>query len=68
MEVHQRAEVRGDEGNVVQLRVAIDKSDLKELRRGAGVIAKVDCGRRALGFVWFHDVWEFVESRVLFRL
>jgi multidrug efflux pump subunit AcrA (membrane-fusion protein) len=67
-EVHQRAEVRGEEGNVVLLRVALDKSHLHQLRRGATVLARVHCGRRALGYVWFHDLWEFVQSRVLFRL
>jgi hypothetical protein len=67
-EVHQRAEVRGDEGNVVLVRVAIDRTQLPQLRRGATVIAKVHCGRRALGYVWFHDLWEFVQSRILFRL
>jgi multidrug efflux pump subunit AcrA (membrane-fusion protein) len=67
-EVHQRAEVRGEEGNVVLLRVAIDKTRLGQLRRGATVLARVDCGRRSVGYVWFHDLWEFIQSRVLFRL
>ncbi len=67
-EVHRRAELHGDDGNTVLLRVAIDKSQLPQLRRGATVVAKVRCGRRSLGYAWFHDVWEFVESRILFRL
>jgi multidrug efflux pump subunit AcrA (membrane-fusion protein) len=67
-EVHQRAEVRGEEGNIVLLRVAIDKTKLGQLRRGATVVGRVDCGRRSVGYVWFHDLWEFVQSRVLFRL
>jgi multidrug efflux pump subunit AcrA (membrane-fusion protein) len=67
-EVHGRAEVHGEEGNTVLLRVAIDKSQLPQLRRGATAIAKVHCGRRSLGYAWFHDVWEFIQSRVLFRL
>jgi hypothetical protein len=67
-EVHQRAEVRGEEGNVVLVRVAIDKRQLSQLRRGASVVAQVHCGRRSLGYVWFHDLVEFVQSRILFRL
>jgi hypothetical protein len=35
-------------------------------RRGASVIAKIHCGRRSLGFVWFREVIEFVHRRVLF--
>ena len=67
-DVHLSAEVRGEEGNTIMVDVAIDKNDLKELNQGAGVIARVDCGRRALGFVWFHDLIEFFQSRVLFKL
>lgn len=32
------------------------------LRPGAGVVAKIHCGRRSLGYVWFHDVWNRVRS------
>jgi hypothetical protein len=66
-EIHQRAEVRGDEGNTVLVKVAIDKNELPQLRPGATVIAKVHCGRRSIGYAWFHDVIEFVQSRILFR-
>lgn len=66
--MHQTAEVRGDEGNTVLVRVKIDKRQLPYLRPGAGVTGKVYCGRRAIGFVWFHDVMAFVQREVLFRL
>jgi multidrug efflux pump subunit AcrA (membrane-fusion protein) len=58
----------GDEGPTVLVRVAIDKSQLPDLRPGASVTARIDCGTRPLGYVWFHDVWEFVQTQVLFRL
>lgn len=67
-EVHLSAEVHGDEGNTVLVRVAIDKNDLDYLRPGADVMAKIHCGRRSLGYVWFHDVINFIHSRVLFKL
>lgn len=35
-------------------------------RRGATVQAKVSCGRRSLGFVWFRELIEFVQRRILF--
>ncbi|HTQ39943.1 MAG TPA: HlyD family efflux transporter periplasmic adaptor subunit [Pirellulales bacterium] len=68
-EIQQKAEVEGEEGNTVRLLVSINKADLNPevLIKGAGVSAKVDCGRRSLGYVWFHDVFEFIQSKILFR-
>jgi hypothetical protein len=66
-DVHLAAEVHGEEGNTVLVKVAIDKEGL-DLRPGADVIAKVHCGRRSLGYVWFHDVLAFIQSRILFKL
>ena len=62
------AEVRPDEGNVVLLRVAIDKGKLPDLRPGATVTAKVHCGHRSFGYVWLHDLISFVQSKILFWL
>lgn len=68
-EVHRSAEVHGEKGSVVTIKVAFDKSDLKELLRpGAEVTAKVHCGTRSVGYVWFHDLIGFVQSRIFFRL
>lgn len=67
LEIHDAAEVRGDEGNTVMVRVAIDKSLLDGPLPGAEVTANVYCGRRPLGYVWLHDAWAFLQSRVFFR-
>ncbi len=69
-EVERRANVQGDEGNIVLVRVKIDKQDLTmdEIRPGATITAKVDCGWAPVGYVWFHDLVSFVQSRILFRL
>ncbi len=37
------------------------------LKVGADVKAKIHCGRRPIGYVWFHELWEFIQSRILFR-
>jgi hypothetical protein len=73
-EIHRSAEVRGDEGNTVLIKVAIDKSELPQLRPGSTqlrpgstVTAKVSCGRQPLGYVLLHDVIAFIQSRILFR-
>ena len=66
-EVAQRAEVHGEEGNTVLVKVAIDKADLSDPIAGATVSAKIYCGRRAIGYVWFHSVIAFIQSHILFR-
>jgi multidrug efflux pump subunit AcrA (membrane-fusion protein) len=65
-EVDTQAEVREGEGSTVLVRVAIDRDSLPDLRDGAQVTARVDCGRRSLAFVLFHDLVETVQSKVLF--
>lgn len=67
-DVGPAAEPYGDEGNVVRVRTAIDKRQLAELHPGADVRVRIHCGSRSLGYVLFHDVWNFVQSRILFRL
>jgi hypothetical protein len=66
-EIQHSAEVRGDEGNTVLIKVAINKEDLPELRPGATVTAKVYCGRRPLGYVLLNDLISFIQSRIIFR-
>jgi len=67
-EIHHTAEIRGEEGNTVLLRVAINKDDVPDRRDAAAVTAKVYCGRTSLGYAWFHDLVSFFQSKVLFRL
>ena len=75
-EVEWSAEVRGEQGNTVLMKIdfedKLDKEELekfrKKLRPGAEVKAKVYCGHRSIGYVLFHDLWAWIQSRVLFRL
>ena len=68
-EVHLSAEAHAEEGSTVLIKVDIPKADLPpEVRPGTQVTGKVFCGYRAIGYVWFHDVIAFIESRVLFKL
>lgn len=70
-EIHYSAEVQGEEGNTVLIKVdiegSVDKTQLADLRPGAEVKAKVECGQRSIGYILFHDLWAFIESRILFR-
>ncbi len=69
-DIHEQAEVRGEEGNTVLVRITIDPSrhEREELGAGATVTAMINCGPRSLGYVWFHDLIAFVQSQILFRL
>ena len=67
-EIHGSAEVRGDEGNTVLIKVGgVEKAELPDLRPGATVTGKVYCGRRAVGYVWLHDFFAYIQSRIFFR-
>jgi multidrug efflux pump subunit AcrA (membrane-fusion protein) len=68
VEVEQTAQVRGDEGNTILVRVQVDKALLPELHDQVTVTGKLYCGQRSLGFVWFCDLLETVQSQVLFWL
>jgi hypothetical protein len=69
-EIHEQAEVRGDQGNTILVRVMIDpkRHDKESLGAGASVTARIACGQRPLGYVWFHDVLAFIRTQVFFRL
>jgi hypothetical protein len=72
---------RHREGTMTSLAAAIDdhteygpsamalvlpKEPLATRRPGAAARVKIDCGRRALGYVWFHDVLDFVRRKIWF--
>jgi len=69
-EIHEQAEVHGEAGNTVLVRITIDPSrhDKEELGAGATVTSRIACGKRPLGYVWFHDVLAFIQSQILFRM
>ncbi len=75
-EIGEAAEPRGEEGNIVPIKVEISEEVQEELRGEEGtlelrpratVTAKVKCGERALGYVLFHDLIAFIHSKILFR-
>jgi multidrug efflux pump subunit AcrA (membrane-fusion protein) len=68
-EVQRIAEVHGEEGNTVLIRVAIERKDVEKfLHPGAGVIARVNCGTAPIGYVYLHDLISFIQTKILFRL
>ncbi|MBI1902873.1 MAG: HlyD family efflux transporter periplasmic adaptor subunit [Planctomycetia bacterium] len=67
-EMHHRAEMHGEEGQSVAIKVAVEKRSIRHLRAGSTVVGRVHCGRRAVGYVWTHQVYEFIQRNILFRL
>ncbi|MCC7085150.1 MAG: HlyD family efflux transporter periplasmic adaptor subunit [Pirellulales bacterium] len=68
-DIEESAEVVQEEGNTVKVRVTINKGEMSDdvMRPDAAVSAKINCGRRSLGYCWFHDVFEFIQSKIFFR-
>lgn len=74
--VETTAEARGEKGNTVKLRVKFNPGELQRMRDilngnpkvGGEVIAKVNCGKRAIGYVYLHDLLDFFQRNVLFKL
>jgi len=71
-EAHLSAEVHGEKGSSVLIKVKVDseqlKAELPQLRPGATVRARVRCGKRPLGYTLLHDAIAYVQSRILFRM
>ena len=42
--------------------VAVAAAAIPQRRAGAGVVARIACGRRPLGYVWLHDLIQAVRS------
>ena len=75
-EIHDRAEVRSASDNAkatslntVSIKAAIDnlESLRSDLYPGAECSAKINCGKRPLGYVLFYEVIVYVQKNILFR-
>lgn len=71
VQVDETSENRGDEGNVVRLVVAFDQQKFRELmpdpKIDAAVKANVYCGTRSFFYYWLHDLYDTIQSEILFR-
>jgi multidrug resistance efflux pump len=64
--IHDQAQVHEEYGHSVRLSIVVDKNDVQDLLIGTEVTAKVFCGRRSFGYVWFHEMIEFFQAKVFF--
>jgi multidrug efflux pump subunit AcrA (membrane-fusion protein) len=65
-QVGGRAEITETDGAVVLAAASIDGEEIPERVPGASVVARIHCGRRALGYVWLHDLIDAVRTWFLF--
>lgn len=55
---------RGGGGVQTPATAVIDEQLEDEFRAGTTVSARIDCGHRSLGYVWFHSLYEAVVRRL----
>jgi hypothetical protein len=76
--IHDRAEVRSDAGsaaaassslNIVLIKVDLDNQELlpASIRPGAECTARIDCGKKPLGYVLFYEIINFIRKNIIFR-
>ncbi len=64
--VQKITQMHEEEGHSVQIRVNIEDSEINEPRPGTTVTGKILCGRRAIGYTWFHEAVEWAQANILF--
>lgn len=64
VQVDKKLEVYSDDGNTAKAIVQFDNQQLPQdlLKSGTRINAKLYCGTRSIGFVWFHELFETVET------
>ncbi len=69
-ELSQSTELGPDQKQLVRAIVVFERElvalDARQAR--AGVVTKINCGKTSLGYAWLCDVFDFVESEILFRI
>jgi hypothetical protein len=66
--VERITQMHDEEGHTVRILVALDEahSAVANKRPGAAVTGKVLCGRRSIGYCWFHEAIEWLQANVFF--
>jgi hypothetical protein len=64
--IHDASQLNAEKIQTVRLLIDINEEDLEFPRPGTEVTIKVNCGKRSIGYVWFHELVEFLQSTILF--
>ncbi len=65
-EVASRTQIDAQGEAFVLATADVESSGIAQAVAGSSVLARIDCGRRALGYVWFHGAIDTLKRRVLF--
>lgn len=65
-EIARAIDTNPTDGATVTVTIRFEASQIPNLRPGTQVIGKIHCGRRPLGYVWLHDLWDSIRQRVAF--
>ncbi|MAT15732.1 MAG: hypothetical protein CMJ46_10750 [Planctomyces sp.] len=60
--ISTRANTSSENSNILQVNVKIDEKEIPNLRIASEVRAKINCGKKSLGYVLFGDVIEFLRK------
>jgi multidrug resistance efflux pump len=63
--IDQQLDVHADDGNTALVRIGFDNQTIPRdlLRAGTRVTAKIECGQRSIGYVFFHELIETVQTK-----
>ncbi|MGE3779186.1 MAG: hypothetical protein AB7F89_18515, partial [Pirellulaceae bacterium] len=66
--IERITQMHDEEGHTVRILVDLNEqtNPIANKRPGAEVTAKVLCGRRSIGYCWFHEAIEWLEANVFF--
>ena len=64
--VERITQMHEEEGHTVRILVNIAEDDITNKRPGSAVTGKVQCGRRSIGYCWFHEALEWLQANVFF--
>lgn len=65
-DVGMTTETQADGRPGVRVVVAFDRKQLRALRPGTTAYGKIHCGREPIGYIWFRELFEVVQTRLLF--
>jgi len=68
VEVESTASLNSNNEQFIRLTADLEASDLHIEQARTGVTTKIFCGRTSLGYLWLHDIGEFLQKNVLFHL
>jgi multidrug efflux pump subunit AcrA (membrane-fusion protein) len=61
-----RSETMPSESPYVEATVDFDRAAVEQCTAGAGVRASIRCGRRSVGYVWLHDLYDTIRTWLFF--